>query len=318
MNKALWHIDEFSSELKKVEKTASQGILVKSEYSLISTGTERLVATKNVPTNLHQQMKVPYMAGTFELPIKYGYSVVGTVVSEGDFFGKKVHIMYPHQSICEVAETEFFVLPDDLSLAKATLISNMETVINAIWDSELGENEKVLIAGFGNIGGLLAETIRHYSGIDLVIFEKDDWRRAQAESFGFKTTTNPTPDYFNISFDTTSSSGGLQTCIESVGEEGKIVNLSWYGNKLVEINLGGSFHYDRKKIISSQVSKIPFSKRKDWDYLKRKQFAIELLQKHPYEQFITKEIPFEESPDFYNKLRQNQQGNGLIWVLKYL
>ena len=65
--------------------------------------------------------------------------------------------MHPHQSICEVAETEIFVLPDDLSPAKATLISNMETVINAIWDSELGENEKVLIAGFGNIGGLLAD-----------------------------------------------------------------------------------------------------------------------------------------------------------------
>ena len=316
MSKALWHIDENHSVLKTA-KTTSEGLLIKAKYSMISTGTERLVATNRVPSNMHEIMAVPHMEGSFDFPVKYGYSVVGEVTTKGDFFGKNVHVMHPHQSEFNVDEKNVFVLPDGLSPKKAALISNMETIINAIWDGEVSKGDSILIAGFGNIGSLLAMTLTNHFGVEVTVFEKNDWRRKKAEAIGFKTTERPKDNYYKIAFDTTAASGGLQTCIEAVAEEGVVVNLSWYGNKKVELNLGGSFHYGRKKIISSQVSKIPFSKRKEWDYLKRKQWAAELLMKYPYEQLITHKIPFENSPDFFNKLRQNQQGNGLIWLIKY-
>ena len=316
MSKALWHIDKTHSVLKPA-KTTSKGLLIKAKYSMISTGTERLISTKGVPSNLHQIMAVPYMAGSFDLPVKYGYSVIGKVLSEGDFFGKSIHVMYPHQSDFDVDEKDVFILPDGLSYEKAALISNMETIINAIWDGEISKENSILIAGFGNIGSLLAMTLVEHFGAVVTILEKNIWRKRKAEELGFKTTEQPEENTYSIAYDTTASSGGLQTCIEAVREEGTIINLSWYGNKKVELNLGGSFHYGRKKIISSQVSKIPFSKRKEWNYLKRKQWAADLLMKYPYERLITKEIPFEDSPGFFNKLRQNQQGDGLIWLIKY-
>ena len=316
MSKALWHIDKNHSVLKST-KTTPEGLSIKAKYSMISTGTERLISTKGVPPNLHQTMAVPYMAGSFDLPVKYGYSMIGTVISEGDFFGKNIHVMHPHQSDFKVDEKDIFVLPDGLSPKKATLISNIETIINAIWDGEISKEDSILIAGFGNIGSLLAMTLVEHFGATVTILEKDSWRKEKAEELGFRTTTQPKENSYSIAYDTTASSGGLQTCIEAVREEGTVINLSWYGNKTIELNLGGSFHYGRKKIISSQVSKIPFSKRKEWDYLKRKQWAAELLIKYPYERLITQEISFEDSPDFFNKLRQNQQGNGLIWLIKY-
>ena len=316
MAKALWHIDENSSVIKVAKINAGE-LLIKAKFSMISTGTERLVATKRVPPNLHHIMAVPYMEGQFDFPVKYGYSVIGEVMNDNDFLGKNIHVMHPHQSDFHIDKKSAFVLPDGLSPQKATLISNIETVINAIWDGAITEGDSILIAGFGNIGGLLAMTLANHYNLKVTILEKNEWRRKKATELGFQTIENPKNNFYQIVYDTTASSGGLQACIEAVKEEGTVVNLSWYGNKKVELNLGGSFHYGRKKIISSQVSKIPLSKQGEWDYLNRKQWAADLLTKYPYEQLITREIPFEDSPVFFNKLRHNQQGDGLIWLIKY-
>ena len=75
---ALWHLDSNRSALQETsltEQEDEQYITIKSLYSLISTGTENLVATGKVPKALHQVMGVPYMDGDFSFPIKYGYSL---------------------------------------------------------------------------------------------------------------------------------------------------------------------------------------------------------------------------------------------------
>jgi threonine dehydrogenase-like Zn-dependent dehydrogenase len=316
MNKALWHIDHETSVLKEVNSPVEKdGLLeIESRYSLISTGTERLVSLGKVLPSFDNSMAVPYMEGGFALPIKYGYSLVGEVISEGKYKGKNVHLMHPHQSRCWVEEENVTLLPDGMALEKAPLISNIETVINAIWDSEVTIGQTVLIAGFGNIGALLAETIRHIPGVRVYILEQNEWRKAKAKELGYEIS--PINDV-DIAFDTTASSGGLQACIQSVKDEGTVINLSWYGSKSVQINLGADFHYGRKKIISSQVSVIPNNKKSNWDYAKRKALAIQLLMQYPYEKCISTCVPFEESVDFYHQLREGTQGDGLIWCIGY-
>lgn len=316
MDKALWHIDSQTSALKEVKPPLDkEGLLeIETHYSLISTGTERLVSLGEVSPSFNSSMAVPYMEGGFGLPIKYGYSLVGKVVSEGKYKGKNVHLMHPHQSRCWVKEEHVTLLPDEISLKKAPLISNIETVINAIWDSEITIGQTVLIAGFGNIGTLLAETIRHIPGVNIHILEQNKWRQKKAKELGYHIS--PINDV-DIAFDTTASSGGLQACIKAVKEEGSVINLSWYGSKPIQINLGEDFHYGRKKIISSQVSIIPHHKQSNWDYAKRKALAIQLLIKYPYERCISNYVPFKESVDFYHRLRKGEQGDGLIWCIEY-
>ena len=130
---------------------------------------------------------------------------------------------------------------------------------------------------------------------------------------------NPTDlEDFDYSFHTSGSSTGLQTCIEAVGMEGKIIELSWYGTKPVEVQLGASFHQQRKQIISSQVGHIPFSKSARWDYARRKNVVWELLKNPVFDKHITDEVPFKNSPAFFDALRQGDVlDKGLGWVIKY-
>jgi len=149
----------------------------------------------------------------------------------------------------------------------------------------------------------------------LVVFlEKNEWRINQAKQLGFIVNEPIQP---SLAFHTTGTEKGLQTCINQVKKEGKVIELSWYGNKKVNLQLGESFHYDRKQIISSQVSSIPLKKQSEWDFVKRKQYVFNLLNAPDYDEYISQVIPFEESASFFNDLRKTPNPEGLIWCIEY-
>ena len=50
---------------------------IRTLFSAISPGTERLVSLGQIPEDLHEAMRCPYMGGSFGFPVKYGYSLVG-------------------------------------------------------------------------------------------------------------------------------------------------------------------------------------------------------------------------------------------------
>lgn len=78
--KELWHTDSLHTEIRTKELLPPDGtLIIRSEYSLISAGTERIVASGLVPEEIYSFMKVPGMEGSFSFPLKYGYSVAGKV-----------------------------------------------------------------------------------------------------------------------------------------------------------------------------------------------------------------------------------------------
>lgn len=311
--KALWHINELNSEIKseEVKPNANQKI-IQSKYSLISTGTERLVASGKVPTLLNMSMQVPYMGGSFKFPVKYGYAVCGA-----DAAGNYYHYMHPHQNICAINNKHLFKIDNKVAPNKVPLISNIETVLNAVWDSNFYKPDlKVAICGFGNIGSLLALTLKLKFNKMPTIIEKNNWRLQKAEQLGFKVDDGEGKSY-DIVYHTTATESGLQYCINHLNLEGQLIELSWYGNSKVNINLGASFHINRIKLISSQVSKIPISKQKEISYQKRKKIAAEILENKQFDDLITNYIMFEKSPAFFKDLREGNLPNGLIWMIKY-
>jgi hypothetical protein len=93
----LWHINKNKSELRSEQSVLSpDDVVLQSLYSIISIGTERIVASGQVPSNLHTQMRVPYMDGQFEFPVKYGYSLVAA-----DVMGRKYHASPSKYDPCE-------------------------------------------------------------------------------------------------------------------------------------------------------------------------------------------------------------------------
>ncbi len=86
--------------------TASSLLLGKAVCSNISTGTERLVATGNIPKELQETMKVPYQKGDFNFPVQYGYSMVLEIEE------RYYHLMHPHQDYCLISVGQSDPYPD--------------------------------------------------------------------------------------------------------------------------------------------------------------------------------------------------------------
>jgi threonine dehydrogenase-like Zn-dependent dehydrogenase len=141
------------------------------------------------------------------------------------------------------------------------------------------------------------------------------WRKNRAKEMNWKLVDEI--DNFDIIYHTTATEEGLQYGIDHLKEEGKLIELSWYGNKSVKINLGKEFHYKRLSIISSQVSVIPKMMRENHSYSSRKELAFKYLEDKSYDDLISHIIPFEETPSFFDKLRKGNLENGLIWIIKY-
>jgi hypothetical protein len=110
---------------------------------------------------------------------------------------------------------------------------------------------------------------------------------------------------------------GLQYCIDHTAEEGKIIELSWYGNNPVLLQLGGNFHYKRLQIISSQVSAIPNEKKETYNFLTRKQLVEHLLRTIDYSIFISNIISFDELPLYFEDIRKNKPNDDFITIVKY-
>lgn len=276
-NKTLWLEDVFKVSIKEepIPKPGPRELRIKSKYSFISQGTERLVAGGQVPGSLHESMAVPGMKGSFSFPLTYGYSLVGEVV-DGDpmWIGKMVHVMHPHAGYCVANESAVFEVPAD-KLIKQAMIGNMETAINAIWDAEVGLGTRLLIVGLGSVGFLCAALAKAILGVDVCVHDINDERLRQAKLLGYETEIDKNTSY-DMAIHTSGTASGLQTCIDSVGFEGKVIELSWYGDRAVSVHLGADFHNQRKRIVSSQVSSIPLLKQNSWNFERRKHLASRL------------------------------------------
>lgn len=302
---ALWHLDPQLSALKEAADFPDADTRIKTAYSLISTGTERLVAGGGVPEPLHQSMAVPYMEGSLSLPVKYGYSLVGEVIESSALTpGTRVHLMHPHQDYCNIRSCDATVIPDKIPLMRALLVSNMETVINAVWDAGINQACRVLIAGYGSIGTLLARVCNKHLGCNVHILERNPLKNKLLLRHGYRIADEQSEAY-DLAFHTTASEEGLQNCIDRIKPESAVVELSWYGNRKVSLSLGESFHRGRKKIISSQVSVIPPQQSRDWDFAKRKAYAFRLLEDDFFDGLLSHEIPFASSAAFFNRNRGN-------------
>lgn len=277
--------------------------LLRTAFSAISPGTEHLVFSGNVPAPMHEAMRVPYMAGDFRFPVKYGYSLVGRVESSDDasLQGRLVHLMHPHQD-CVIARNEdLFVVPQGVGAARATLASNLETAVNAVWDSGVTIGQSCLVVGFGILGSLIARLLAGMPGVRVTVSDCDPAKTALAAKLGFSALSPERIEGpFDLAFHASASAAGLQQCIDATGFEGTIVEASWYGTQAIEVQLGRTFHTQRKRIVSSQVSTIAPHLQPRWSLLRRKRLVFDLLRDPVFDRHITDTIGFADLPAYYN------------------
>ncbi len=297
---ALWYTAPGKAELRQtaVPSPGPGQILVKSMFSGISRGTERLVFEGKVPASEYARMRLPTQEGEFSFPVKYGYASVGRV-EEGpaELKGKTVFALHPHQERFVVPAEMASVVPDTVPARRAVLAANLETALNILWDGHAAPADRIVVIGGGLIGLLTAALAAGLPGAEVTVVDKDKSRAELAKKIGaaFATPENA-PHDADLVVNASASEAGLCLGIELAGQEANVVEASWHGDKPVSLPLGGHFHSRRLRIISSQVGTIPADRRSRWTHRRRMNAAMRLLADARYEALLGEEVPFAELP----------------------
>lgn len=274
----------------------------------ISVGTERLVGLGHVPAELTTAMACQGMQGTFDLPVLYGYSFVGEVVAGPDR-GRRAFVMRPHQRQAVVPRSELHWLPDALPTPRATLFANLETARNAVWDAELNGDETVVIVGGGAVGLLVAFVLAREHSARITVVERDVARRKQATEMPWIAEAVAPDDVdldsYAAAFHTSGTAAGLQLAIDAVGFEGHVHELSWYGDRSINLQLGHGFHYKRKRICASQVGTVAKSHRAD-GFAGRAKVVMELLGDSQLDAMLVESLAFADLPNAFSSIYTGQ------------
>lgn len=272
---------------------------VRTMFSGLSRGTERLVFEGRVPRREWARMRAPFQTGDFPFPVRYGYAAVGMVEQgPGDLLGRHVFCLYPHQTAFSVPAGAVVPLPEGLAPADAILAANMETALNALWDGDIRPGQRVLIVGAGLLGWLLAHLLSRRAGLDVVITDIRPETGVRADDFyvNFCLPQDVPAERFDRVFHTSATSAGLQTALDALVFEGRLVELSWYGDSPVTVDLGGNFHANRLQIISSQVGHVSPARRGALGYRDRLALALKELTCPRLAALITEEVGFTDLP----------------------
>jgi threonine dehydrogenase-like Zn-dependent dehydrogenase len=298
--RALWYVRERECALNVEPFAPAAGLaIVRTLVSGISRGTERLIFEGRVPASEHERMRGPEMAGAFPFPVKYGYCAVGQVIAGPDaLLGRRVFALHPHQCHFAADPDRLTLLPEALPTRRAVLAANMETALNALWDSGAGAGDRIAVVGAGVVGLLVAALAAGLPGAHVTVIDPDARRAPLVAALGatFRTEAGPDSDC-DVVFHASATSAGLNTSIALAGFEARVVELSWHGAGETPVALGGAFHSRRLTLVSSQVGHVAGSRRARWSYARRMATALDLLAAMPaLDALITDDIPFAEAP----------------------
>jgi threonine dehydrogenase-like Zn-dependent dehydrogenase len=318
--RAIWYAKKGVAELRAAPLPRPQPgeALVRTLFSGISRGTERLVFNGAVGQSEWERMRGPNQEGAFSFPVKYGYCATG-VVEEGpaELIGRTVFCLHPHQDYFNAPVAALVPLPEGVPARRATLTANMETALNALWDGGAGPGDRILVVGAGVVGLLVTSLAARLPGAEVTAVDVDEGRRPVVEALGGRfARPEQAPQDADIVFHASATATGLNTAIKCAGLEGTIVEMSWYGDKPVAAELGGAFHSRRLRLVSSQVGQVATSRRPRWDYRRRVEAALRLLAVPALDQLVAEEIAFEDAPRELPRIL-GAGAKGLAPVIRY-
>jgi NADPH:quinone reductase-like Zn-dependent oxidoreductase len=296
---ALWNVSPGRAELRPARPAHSQAgeVEVRALVSGISRGTEKLVFQGKVPPSEWTRMRCPFQEGAFPFPVKYGYGMVGRV-SDGPGKSRRVFSLYPHQSLFSVPTDTVLEVPDDVSTERAALAAQMETALNATWDAPPHAGMRIAVVGGGVIGALTAYLCARVPGTKTVLIDTNPVRAELAAALGVDFALPDAPDSIigdcDLVFHASATAAGLNRALALARFEGEIIELSWYGDAPVAVELGGAFHSQRLSLRASQVGAVAPSHRKACSHRDRLAQALALCADPRLDILVREETSFTE------------------------
>ncbi|WP_244936144.1 zinc-dependent alcohol dehydrogenase [Methylobacterium currus] len=312
--RALWYSAAGQAELRqeRLSPPGPDGVRARTLWTALSRGTERLVFEGRVPASVAGRMRAPAQSGEFPFPVKYGYCAVAETED-----GERVFALQPHQEAFVAPRAALCPLPEGLPPRRAVLAANMETALNALWDSGAGPGDRIAVVGGGVVGLLVAHLCAGLPGADVCLIDRDPARAGTARALGlaFALPEAVAPEA-DIVFHASASEAGLALALSLAGEEAGIVELSWYGETAVAAPLGLAFHAKRLRLVASQVGAVAASRRPRWSHRRRLLKALDLLRDDRLDALLTEEVAFDDLPAALPRLL-GPGAPGLCTVIRY-
>ena len=301
-------------------------LLVTTDVSAISAGTELLVYHDETPSGIPVDETIDGLDGEFSYPLRYGYAAVGTVTAVGDgvdpaWIDRTVFGFAPHQTRFRAAPEAVVRLPAGMPPEAGALLPSVETATNLVLDAAPRLGERVVVLGAGVIGLCVTRLLATFPLTELVVVDPVASRRALAQEMGADRVGTPEVitaevDDADCVIELSGRPATIDDAIDVVGYDGRIIVGSWYGSKRAPIDLGGRFHRDRIDLVSSQVSTIAPELRGRWDRDRRMDVALDRLSGIDAEAVVTDRVPFENAAEAYERLDADREST-LQVVLDY-
>ncbi|NLS10636.1 dehydrogenase [Nesterenkonia sp. MY13] len=295
-------------------------VLIRSEFSGISAGTETLVYRGEIPPAVAALMAAPQQLGELPYPVSHGYLNVGTV-EEGpeELLGRRVFTLSGHRSHLVVPTADCHLLDEQMPSSRALLGGIAEVGLNATWESEVSLGDRVAVIGAGLVGLVTGLLLQKLSPARLELVELDPVRRRRAADLGLKAVTPEEASGDNDAvLHTSATAGGLNRALELTGDDGVVVEMSWYGTAEPQIALGADFHARRLRLASTQVGEVAAPKRLRRSRRQRLATALELLDER-FDALITGSSPLVELPRVMDDFarRADWTNNEILHIVTY-
>ena len=296
-------------------------LLVRASCSLVSTGTELKVFKGDLDPDQPADLTINDMDGKMAYPLRYGYSLVGTVIKvgedldENDWLGKLVFSFSPHASAVVIDSSSAIIVPKGIPPEDAVFLPSVETAVSFVQAAKINLGEKVLVVGQGLIGMLTGAVISKIMNADVTIADISQ-KRLQAASLFIENakkwnpvTPLPLGCDFDLSVEVSGHPSGLQTAIDSTGTNGRIIIGSWYGEGSAQLKLGLKFHRSGLQLITSQVSTIPPELLGRWDKSRRFNVAWDVIKRIKPSSLISSIVPLASADVLaaYNRLERGEE-----------
>jgi alcohol dehydrogenase len=298
---------------KPIPEPGSGEVLVRTERSAVSPGTELLVYRDDVSDAMLADETIDMLNGTLSYPLQYGYSAVGRVIAVGEsvddeWLDRQVFAFNPHESHF-VAEPRQLT-PTSLRPRQALFIPNVEAAVNFVMDARPRVGARVAVFGQGPVGLLTTALLAEFPLTELVTVDCYERRRQLSRSLGADRAVSPAecPDVINdvdISFELSGNPAALDDAIDLTGYAGQVIVGSWYGTKDVSLDLGGEYHRSHVRMQSSQVSRLDPAHADRWDKDRRMDYVRSWLSETDLSELITHELPIDRAGEAYRLLESS-------------
>jgi 2-desacetyl-2-hydroxyethyl bacteriochlorophyllide A dehydrogenase len=330
---AVWFSGPRTVEVRPAEvgEPGPGQVLVEAELSAVSAGTELLVYRGLVSPELEPDL--PTVEGSFAFPLKFGYACVGRVLALGPTVvgitvGQRVFALHPHQSLF-VAPADLTVpLPDGMAPEAGVFFANLETAFNVLLDAHPRLGETVAIFGQGVVGLLITRLVRLAGAGRIIAIDPLPSRQAAAVRLGADLALAPEEAEpprlreladgrgLDLAIEVSGTASALQAALDAVAFQGTVVACAWYGSKPLTLELGGRFHRQRLRLISSQVSNLDPGLAPRWDRPRRTRAVLDLLPGLGLADLITHRLPLARAEQAY-RLLDERPGEALQVTLTY-